>query len=149
MQLMYIIFNRGDIQIWSVGVTLYTMVVGTLPIFNSDLIAFFDDLESKEINYPSTLSPELTYPLHSIQSSRVLNTTDLLQKLLCRDPKERISIDEILVIFHYKLINAQSHPWMTVTESSEHLVSLKPIDRTSLTNDEINAALTTPGVFSK
>ena len=101
MPLMYNIHNRVDIQIWSVGVTLYTMVVGVLPIYNSDLIAFFDDLESKEINYPSTLSPELTYPLHSILLAHVLNFTDLLQKLLCRDPKERISIDEILVILLY------------------------------------------------
>lgn len=44
------------------GVTLYIMVVGKLPIYNPDLIFFFDDLMDKEIPFPATLSPELVYP---------------------------------------------------------------------------------------
>lgn len=45
------------------GVTLYVMVVGQLPIYNPDLMGFFDDLESKEIEYPNFLSPSLIYPI--------------------------------------------------------------------------------------
>lgn len=39
------------------------MVVGQLPIYNPDLMGFFDDLESKEIEYPNFLSPSLIYPI--------------------------------------------------------------------------------------
>lgn len=35
---------------------------------------------------------------------------------------------------------------MTATGLQTETINLKPIDRYSLTNDEINAALTTPGV---
>ena len=54
---------HSHMQIWAVGVTLYIMVVGKLPLFNPDLVSFFDDLEKKEIEYPASISPELTYPL--------------------------------------------------------------------------------------
>ena len=53
-------------QIWAVGVTLYIMVVGKLPLFNPDLVSFFDDLVAKEIEYPASLSPELIYPLRDM-----------------------------------------------------------------------------------
>ena len=36
---------------------------------------------------------------------------------------------------------------MTATGLQTETINLKPIDRYSLTNDEINAALTTPGVW--
>ena len=39
------------------------MVVGRLPLFNPDYIAFMDDLTEKEIVIPTNLSPELQYPL--------------------------------------------------------------------------------------
>ena len=55
-------YNTYAADIWAVGVTLYIMVVGRLPIYNPDIVAFFDDLMEKEIEYPSTLSPLLVYP---------------------------------------------------------------------------------------
>ena len=42
------------------------MVTGKLPIYNPDLMGFFDDLESKPIEYPSFLSESLVYPLSPI-----------------------------------------------------------------------------------
>ena len=44
------------------GVTLFAMVVGRLPLFNPDYIAFMDDLVEKEIVIPTNLSPDLQYP---------------------------------------------------------------------------------------
>ena len=44
------------------GVTLYIMVVGKLPIYNPDIVMFFDDLMEKEIEYPASLSAPLVYP---------------------------------------------------------------------------------------
>ena len=51
-------------QIWAVGVTLYVMVTGKLPIYNEDMLLFFDQLETQEIEYPDFLSPSLRYPFH-------------------------------------------------------------------------------------
>lgn len=42
--------------------TLYIMVVGKLPIYNPDIVMFFDDLMEKEIEYPASLSAPLVYP---------------------------------------------------------------------------------------
>ena len=38
------------------------MVVGRLPLYNPDWIAFMDDLVEKEIVIPTNLSPDLQYP---------------------------------------------------------------------------------------
>ena len=74
------------------------MVVGKLPIYNPDIVMFFDDLMEKEIEYPASLSAPLVYPCQQKGGlDRGLNATDLLRKFLCRDPLTRISIDEILV----------------------------------------------------
>ncbi|KAK8796170.1 serine/threonine kinase-like protein [Blastocystis sp. subtype 4] len=56
---------------------------------------------------------------------------DFLKRFLCRDPKQRISIDEIL-----------NHPWMKEEGSISPLPTPSPIDRTALTTAEISGALT-------
>ena len=73
------------------------MVVGKLPIYNPDIVMFFDDLMEKSSTPPR--SPPRWYILVSKEGGldRGLNATDLLRKFLCRDPLTRISIDEILV----------------------------------------------------
>lgn len=43
------------------------MVTGELPIYNEDMLKFFDDLEEKEIVYPEYLSPSLRYPFSSFK----------------------------------------------------------------------------------
>lgn len=45
------------------------MVTGELPIYNEDMLKFFDELEEKEITYPEYLSPSLRYPLYLIINS--------------------------------------------------------------------------------
>lgn len=55
-----------------------------------------------------------------------------MKRFLCRDPKQRISIDEIL-----------NHPWMRKEGSISSISTPSPIDREALTNAEISGALTT------
>jgi serine/threonine protein kinase len=80
------VINGGEctekIDIWSAGIVLYTMLAGKLP---------FDALNieslTKEILYGDPVFPEHFSP----------DLIDLLMKMLCKSPEERISIAEILV----------------------------------------------------
>lgn len=72
-------------DIWSAGVLLYAITVGKLPFHGSTVERTFRKINSDEIIYPTFLSIELI---------------DLLSKMLCRVPEERITISEIM-----------KHPW--------------------------------------
>ncbi|KAK8815858.1 hypothetical protein WA538_004981, partial [Blastocystis sp. DL] len=108
-------YNTYAADIWALGVTLFAMVVGRLPLFNPDCIAFMDDLMDKEIEIPTNLSADLQ---------------DLLRRFLEKDPSKRISIDEIL-----------AHPWLQ-GYSLNLQANLSPnISRESLSTIEIQHAL--------
>ncbi|KAK8824671.1 hypothetical protein WA577_007067, partial [Blastocystis sp. JDR] len=84
-------YNTYAADVWALGVTLFAMVAGRLPLFNPDPIDFMDDLLEKDIEIPTDLSPALQ---------------DLLRRFLEKDPTKRISLDEIL-----------AHEWMTGCET--------------------------------
>ena len=65
------------------GVTLYIMVVGRLPIYNPDLMMFFDDLMEKEIEYPASLSAPLVYPSTHVRIAILFRETEALTTLIC------------------------------------------------------------------
>jgi serine/threonine protein kinase len=77
-------------DIWSVGILLYVMVVGRFPFEDSNIQRTFKKIVESEPVWPSDLSPQLT---------------DLLGKLLAKDPDRRISLDGI-----------KAHPWFSQTE---------------------------------
>lgn len=79
-------YDPVAVDIWSSGVTLYAMLCGYLP---------FDE-ESKSILYERILACKYAIPKYISDSS-----VDLLKKLLVRDPRKRLSIEEIL-----------EHPWL-------------------------------------
>lgn len=79
-------YSPMKIDIWSCGISLYAMICGTLP---------FDE-ESKTLLYDKILSCKFNVPKHVS-----LEAEDLLRKLLVKDPKRRLEIEEIL-----------KHPWM-------------------------------------
>lgn len=80
------LYDPAKVDIWSSGITLFAMLCGYLP---------FDE-ESKEVLYEKILACKISIPSHVS-----LEASELLKKLLNRDPTKRPSAEEIL-----------SHPWL-------------------------------------
>ena len=72
-------------DIWSSGIVLYSMLVGSLPFDDQELHKLYEQIKVGKFYLPSTLSME---------------AIDLLKKILVVDAKKRITLDEI-----------KCHPW--------------------------------------
>ncbi|KAH9373772.1 hypothetical protein HPB48_007506 [Haemaphysalis longicornis] len=79
---------------WSLGVMLYTLLVGRYPFHDSDPSVLFAKIRRGHFSVPETLSPRARC---------------LVRSLLRRDPSERLSAQELL-----------SHPWFTLPSSGLH-----------------------------
>lgn len=91
---------RFKADIWSLGVMLYAITTSKLPFEHANISVQMQMILNEEPTYPMDLSPELT---------------DLLQNMLKKDPKERISCRGIL-----------GHPW--ITRGGREFVDLKRIN---------------------
>jgi serine/threonine protein kinase len=67
-------------DIWSAGVVLYLMVCGNLPFEGDTMATLLNKICYSELTFPAYLSAE---------------TTDLLQKMLEKNPDERITLEKI------------------------------------------------------
>lgn len=86
-----------EVDYWSIGVILYTLLCG-LPPFNEEQNSdLFDKIKKAEYGFPS--------PMWDHVSDLA---KDLISKLLVTDPDSRISADEIL-----------EHPWMLESAAQE------------------------------
>jgi len=74
-------------DIWSMGVTLYSIIFGRLPFENRVILELFDAIRNQDISLPTDCDP---------------NLVDILQRLLEKDPSKRISMNAI-----------REHPWVT------------------------------------
>ncbi|XP_047080661.1 serine/threonine-protein kinase GRIK1-like [Lolium rigidum] len=71
---------------WAVGVTLYCMITGRYPFLGDTLQETYDKIVNDPVEITADMSPELA---------------DLIQRLLCKDPAERITLQA-----------AAEHPWV-------------------------------------
>ncbi|TVU45422.1 hypothetical protein EJB05_04909 [Eragrostis curvula] len=71
---------------WAVGVTLYCMISGHYPFLGDTLQETYDKIVNDPIQIPDGMNPQLA---------------DLLQRLLCKDPGDRITLQA-----------AAEHPWV-------------------------------------
>ncbi|KAE8691021.1 Serine/threonine-protein kinase GRIK1 [Hibiscus syriacus] len=75
---------------WAVGVTLYCMVLGNYPFLGETLQDTYEKIVNNPLVLPNDMNPELK---------------NLLQGLLCKDPKERMSLKDVA-----------EHSWVTEKE---------------------------------
>jgi serine/threonine-protein kinase RIO1 len=80
-------FKGKPTDIWASGITLYFMIEGKTPFKSRKMMELVEEVKNDEIVLPNNFSPLLT---------------DLMGKMLERDPEKRITASEIL-----------SHEWLS------------------------------------
>jgi len=82
-------YSGRSADIWSLGVTLYALVYGKVPFFDENILALYNKIRTHDAQMPEEVdvSSELK---------------DLIAKMLIKDPKIRISLQEI-----------KEHAWVT------------------------------------
>ena len=82
--IVFIMLQAADI--WSLGITLYTLVIGDIPLHDDNILALYHKIKTQPIEFTDDqklkLSPEIR---------------DLIIRMLIKDPAQRITLDDIKV----------------------------------------------------
>lgn len=96
-----------EVDIWSVGVILFTLLSGKPPFQTTSVPAIYEKIRKNEYTIPDHVRPE---------------ACDLIRSILTPDPSQRPSLVEIM-----------NHPWFTVGKVPLHVPSTATRSTPSLT----------------
>ena len=119
----------GQIDVWALGVTLYCMVYGRLPFYDSNEFRMYEKIAREELFIPmvrfkgvshTDKTPSNQYKrLDEIIEYEEVDDTlrDLLKRLLIKDPAKRITLTEV-----------KHHPWVvsSIEKKEEWLAVTDP-----------------------
>ena len=88
-------YNGVNVDIWSCGVILYTLLCGCLPFEAESTSQVYEKILQGEFNRPDHLSPE---------------AKSLVESVLTIDPKKRITIEEIKKHPFFSMYNKDIRP---------------------------------------
>jgi serine/threonine protein kinase len=105
-------YDGKKVDIWSLGIILYVMLVGQVPFKSRHVKILYESIVNKEYNIPDYVPND---------------ARDLIEKMLVLEPEKRIEMDDILV-----------HPWITnpiVTRRTSSGLGLMNIFDVKLANE--------------
>lgn len=81
-----------EVDYWSIGVILYTLLSGLPPFNENQNSELFEKIKTAEYTFPPSEWDSISF-----------EAKDLISKLLVTDPEKRLTAEEIL-----------EHPWMSI-----------------------------------
>ncbi|XP_015238419.1 PREDICTED: calcium/calmodulin-dependent protein kinase kinase 1-like isoform X1 [Cyprinodon variegatus] len=103
-------FNGKALDVWAMGITLYSFVFGECPFYDDYVISLHNKIKNEAVDFPE--NPSISNDLR-----------DLIERMLDKNPETRITIPEIKL-----------HPWVTENGSNplpleeEHCAAVEVTD---------------------